>query len=125
MTVKKYQIDANDSKDKNTQREMIVPQKVPAVINIQKPDGTTGVVQKKAGEETKIYSAPEHYPKKSKHFGHPEDFQRKFNEWMAKSKEPVKGRVVKEKLMSITKYTYTEGLDFTKRRKQIIFKGGK
>ena len=111
MTVKKYKIDGNIQKKWNSQNELVVPAKSPQVINLPKPDGKGDYqIQRKVGEETKVYSAPEHYPKKSKHFGHPEEFERKFDSWMNKNqKKREKGRVKKSKIMGITKHTYKEG----------------
>lgn len=97
--LKKYKIDGNKQKDWNSQAELVVPQKAPQVVSIPKQDGTGNyVMQRKVGEETKKYAAPEHYPRKSKHFGHPEEFERKLDEWMAKSQKPkTKGRVIEQK----------------------------
>jgi hypothetical protein len=108
MTVKKYTIDENAQKKWNSQNELVVPAKAPQVISLPKPDGKGNYqMQRKVGEETKIYSAPEHYPKKSKHFGHPEEFERKFDKWMGKSRKKI-GRVTKSKIGSISKYKYEE-----------------
>lgn len=111
MTIKKYTIDENKQKNWSANKELVVPAKSPQIISLPKSDGQGNyVMQRKVGEETKKYSAPEHYPKKSKYFGHPEEFERKFDEWMSKSqKKKGKGKVVKSKLMGITKYDYKEG----------------
>ena len=90
MTIKKYQIDLNESKSKSTQKELIAPNKMPVRVTINKDTGEVQrelIGQRKVGEETKIYSAPEHYPRRTNEFGFLDEFEGRFDNWMNKSEE--------------------------------------
>jgi len=93
MTLKKYEINMNENKTKNTQSEQVVPSKLPVRVTI---DADTGkikrelIAERKPMEETKKYFAPEHYPKKTNEFGFLNEFGEKVDNWLSKSKKNKK-----------------------------------